>query len=46
MVQTDFPYLVALNDDPLSSEIMIYYIKEGETILGANENICDIGKNL
>jgi hypothetical protein len=38
------PYLVSLNDDPLSSEIMIYNIEPGETVLGNNEQLCDISK--
>ena len=42
MVQPDLPYLVVLNDDPLSSDIKIYYIKEGETTLGTNETSVEI----
>jgi len=43
MVQPDLPYLVVLNDDPLSSDIKIYYIKEGETSLGTDESLAEIG---
>ncbi len=45
IVQSDLPYLISLNDDPLSSEIMIYNIKLGETILGSNESVCEIGNS-
>jgi hypothetical protein len=46
MVQPDLPYLVVLNDDPLSSDIKIYYIKEGDTSLGTDEMIAEIGECL
>ena len=35
------PHLVNLNEDPLMNECLIYYIKEGVTDVGRNEN-CDI----
>ena len=44
MVQSDSPYLISLNDDPFSSEIVIYNIKQGKTLLGRDETICEIGK--
>ena len=44
IVQSDTPYLVSLNDDPMSSEIMIYNIEPGETLLGFDESACEIGK--
>ena len=44
MVQPDLPYLVMLNDDPLSSDIKIYYVKEGETTLGADETLSEISQ--
>lgn len=44
MVQSDMPYLMSLNDDPLSCEIMIYNIKPGETTLGNDKGTADIGK--
>ncbi len=43
VVQSDTPYLVSLNDDLLSSEIMIYKIELGETLLGSDELACEIG---
>lgn len=43
MVQPDLPYIVSLNTDPLSSDIMIYNIKEGETTLGTDETLSEIG---
>jgi hypothetical protein len=42
-VQLDLPYLVLLNQDPLSSDIKIYNIKEGDTVLGNDPNSCEIG---
>jgi kinesin family protein 1 len=42
MVQPEQPYLVSLNSDPLSSDIMIYGLKQGETILGNNESTAEI----
>jgi hypothetical protein len=44
-VQLDLPYLVLLNEDPLSSDIKIYNIKEGDTIVGNDENRCEIVVN-
>ncbi|KAI6649541.1 hypothetical protein LOD99_6707 [Oopsacas minuta] len=35
------PHLVNLNEDPLMNECLIYYIKEGLTHVGRNDN-CDI----
>ncbi|KAI6649527.1 Kinesin-like protein [Oopsacas minuta] len=35
------PYLVNLNEDPWMNECLIYYIKEGLTHVGRNDN-CDI----
>ena len=43
-VQLELPYLVSLNSDPLSCEILIYSIKPGETVLGSDGNISEIGK--
>jgi len=43
IVQSDTPYLVSLNDDPMSSEIMIYNVELGETLLGCDESACEIG---
>jgi hypothetical protein len=43
MVQLELPYLVSLNSDKLSSDIMIYSIKPCETLLGNNENLAEIG---
>ena len=42
-VQLDLPYLVLLNEDPLSSDIIIYNIKKGDTILGNDQNSSEIG---
>lgn len=44
MVEPDLPYIVALNDDPLLSDIRIYYIKQGDTILGNDEIDSHIGE--
>ena len=44
ILQSDAPYIISLNGDPLSSEIMIYNFKPGETLLGTNQ-LCDIGNN-
>ena len=46
MVQPDLPYLVVLNDDPLSSDIKIYYIKEGETTLGSDDTLVEISMHI
>jgi hypothetical protein len=46
MVQPDLPYLVVLNDDPLSSDIKIYYIKEGETTLGTDDTLVEISMHV
>jgi hypothetical protein len=42
MVQPELPYFVSLNSDPLSSDIMIYSLKQGETLLGNHESIAEI----
>ena len=44
MVKPDIPYLVVLNEDQLSSDIKLYYIKEGQTLLGKDSDLCEIGK--
>lgn len=46
MVEPDLPYIVALNDDPLSSDIRIYYIKMGDTKLGNDPSESNIGINI
>lgn len=43
MVQPDLPYLVSLNSDVLSSDIMIYGIKQGTTVLGNDLTSAEIG---
>jgi hypothetical protein len=46
MVQPELPYFVSLNSDVLSSDIMIYGLKEGETVLGSRDLTAEIGMNL
>ncbi|CAF0713814.1 unnamed protein product, partial [Brachionus calyciflorus] len=45
LLQPDLPYIVSVNDDRLSTGIMIFYIKDGNTILGKDENSSDIALN-
>ena len=42
-IQFDLPYLIKLNEDPMSCEIVIYNIKQGETTIGADRASNDIG---
>lgn len=43
MVESDVPYIVVLNNDTLESDIRVYYIRVGETLLGNDENEANIG---
>ncbi|RNA29787.1 kinesin KIF16B, partial [Brachionus plicatilis] len=45
ILQSDLPFIVLINDDRLSAGIMIFYIKEGDTILGKDDNCSDISLN-
>lgn len=45
MVESDLPYIVALNNDALDSDIRVYYIRPGETVLGCDETDSHIGSS-
>lgn len=38
MVESDVPYIVVLNNDTLESDIRVYYIREGETLVSNDDN--------
>lgn len=42
LIQPDLPFIGLINDDRLPVGIMIFYIKEGDTILGKDDNCSDI----
>lgn len=44
MVESDVPYIVVLNTDTLESDIRVYYIRRGVTVLGNDENEASIGR--
>lgn len=41
-IDTSHPRLINLNQDPLFSETVTYYIQEGVTMLGSDPQACDI----